>query len=98
MKVEKNGADDVRLYHNLFENIGTASFTVPTPQIAAAFANGNDRQGESIANVYDSAGNVKHEAADVFSEDKILSYDLTLTIRDDTGIEVSSLHSTMNEK
>lgn len=98
VKVEKNGSDDVRLYHNLFENIGTASFTVPTPQIAAAFANGNDRQGESIANVYDSAGNVKHEAADVFSEDKILSYDLTLTIRDDTGIEVSSLHSTMNEK
>ena len=98
VKIEKKGSNEVSLYHNLYENVGTATFTVPNPEIAAAFANGASRQGESIANVYDSAGNVKHAAADVFSEDKILAYELTLTMMDENGVVVTSLHSTMNEK
>ena len=98
VKVEKTGGNDVNLYHNLNENVGKPSSTVPEPEIATSFKNGSEYKGEDLAEVLNSSGAVAHKAADSKYKDKILSYELTLNITDTSGNLVTTLNSTMNEK
>lgn len=98
VKVDKQGGNEVNLYHNLNENVGKPSSTVPDPEIATNFANGGEHKGENLAEVLDAGGNIKHKAADSEYIDKTLGYDLTLNITDTNGNLVTTLNSTMNEK
>lgn len=98
VKVDKQGGNDVNLYHNLNENVGKPSSTVPNPEIATNFTNGSTHQGENLAEVLDAGGNIKHKAADSEYVDKTLAYNLTLNITDTSGNLVTTLNSTMNEK
>lgn len=90
--VNVEGSSDVTLYHNLRQNIGANNDNVPSPNITGC-------DEKNVTNVLDSTGNIKWTAdAATKRTDKVLSYNVTLMIKDTDGNLITSMDSTMNEK
>ena len=90
--VSVEGSSDVTLYHNLRQNIGANNDNVPSPNITGC-------DEKNVTNVLDSTGNIKWTAdAATKRTDKVLSYNVTLMIKDTDGNLITSMDSTMNEK
>ena len=82
-KAYVEGTGDITLYHNLRQNIGDYTKTIADQSITGC-------TDKNIAD-FDSAVTDK-------KTDKVLSYNITLTISDTDGNVITSMDSTMNEK